>query len=109
KFFKEGQKMKAKCERVEMVMSITKIISGVRLDEKDHVTVDGKNFRNLGNGYATITEPAQLSLTVVVEVRGTAIRVKIPIDADFRKRFQRPGKGHAKLTRGRMTKIIDNM
>lgn len=94
--------MKGKCQKVEMKMSITNRISGVREDEKDHVTSDGRNFRNLGNGYGTITQPAELSITVLVEV-------KIPIDSEFREKFQKPNTRHANLTERRMKRIQETM
>lgn len=85
-----------------MKKSETKRISGVRESEKDHVTSDGCNFRNLGNGYGTITRPAELSVTVLVEV-------KIPIDLEFREKFQKPNTKYAQLTEKRMRIIQETM
>ena len=94
--------MKVRCDKVDTKPSSTKRISGVREDEKDYKTSDGRNFRNLGNGYGTITEPAELLLTVLVEV-------KIPIDLQFREKFQKPNKKYAQLTEKRMKKIQETM
>lgn len=93
--------MLVKCIKVFMQPGCSLVINGVKKNSESGPVGEGNYFKNLGHGKGLFSQSAELLLLVEV---GEKV-FPIPIDKQFRKKFQKPGTAYAQLNKERMKKI----
>lgn len=88
-----------------MQPSCSILIDGIKKNAESGPAGEGSYFKNLGHGKGLFSQSAELLLLVEV---GEKV-FPIPIDKQFRKKFQKPGKAYAQLNKERMKRINEMM
>jgi len=93
--------MLLKCIKVFMQPGCSMVINGIKKNVESGPAGEGSYFKNLGHGKGLFSQSAELLLLVEA---GEKV-FPIPIDKQFRKKFQKPGTAYAQLNKERMKKI----